>query len=124
MKVFIKRLAFASATPGPKAWSAIGAERPLGGGAVGEYGIAVAHQHDRPVAPAAGGQPRRHAIAEGFMRERFTGDPRRIEPDPQPIADGIDAALVVAAGIDVHEIGQQGDHRLMLPAEMLENGGL
>jgi hypothetical protein len=84
----------------------------------------MAHQHDRPVAPAAGRQPRRHTIAEGFMREIFTRDPRRIEPDPQPIADGIDAAFVVAAGIDVHEICQQGHHCLMLPAEMFENGVL
>ena len=43
---------------------------------------------------------------------------------PQPFADRIDAALVVAAGIDVHEVGQQIDHRLMLPAKMLDDGGL
>ena len=85
----------------------------------------MAHQHDRPVAAAAGGKPRRHAIAENFMSEKVSQEmPARFEPDPQPIADGIDAALVVAAGIDVHEFGQQRDHRLMLPSEMLDNGGL
>jgi hypothetical protein len=32
--------------------------------------------------------------------------------------------FVVAAGIDVHEIGQQANHRLMLPPEVLDDGGL
>jgi len=52
------------------------------------------------------------------------GDARRLEKGAEPIADGIDAALVVAAGIDIHEIGEQCDHRLMLPAEVLDDGGL
>jgi hypothetical protein len=113
-----------SATPGPGGLIAIDAKWPLGHGAVGEDSVAVAHQHDRPVAAARTGDTRRHAIAKNLVRKGFASDPRRIEPGPQPIADGIDAALVVAAGIDVHEFGQQRDHRLMLPSEMFDDGGL
>jgi hypothetical protein len=108
----------------PEGLVAFDAERPLGGGAVGEDSVAMTHQHDRPVTAAAGGEPCRDAIAKSFIGEGFTGDARCFEPAPQSSADLIDAALVVAAGIDVYEISQQGHHRLMLPAEMFENGGL
>ena len=42
----------------------------------------------------------------------------------QPLANGIDATLIVAAGIDIHEIGQQRHHRPMLPAQMFDDCGL
>lgn len=65
--------------PRPKSLVAVNAEGPLGGGAVGEYGIAMSHQDDRPVAAAARGKPRRHAVAESFIGEDFTGNLRRFE---------------------------------------------
>ena len=42
---------------------------------------------------------------------------------PQALPDRVDPAFAVAAGIDVHELRQQSDHRLMLPAEILDNIG-
>jgi hypothetical protein len=55
--------------------------------------------------------------------ESFAGNAGSFEKSPQPIADGIDAAFVVTTRVDIHEVGQYADHRLMLPAEMLENSG-
>src|SRR6202043_2068799 len=88
----------------PECLIAVDAELPLGGGAVGEHRIGVTHHHDRPVAAADAGNLRCHAIAKKHRSERSHGEPRRFEPGLQPPANGIDAALVVAAGIDVHEI--------------------
>ena len=108
---------------GPKGLVVFYPEGPLGSGAVGEDSVAMAHQHDGAVAANAG-QPRGNAIAKCFMGDGLAGNARRFEIGSQPVADRIDAVVVVAARIDVHEVRQEGHHRLMLPAEMLENGGL
>src|SRR5262245_51381452 len=109
--------------PRPEGLVAFYPEGSLSGGAVGEDRIAVPHQHDRPIA-ASTGKPRRHAIAENITRIDFAGNVRSFEKGPQPVAHRVDAGLVVTARVDVYEIGQQADHRLMLPTEMLDNGGL
>jgi len=103
---------------------AVDPERALCGGAVGKHRVAMSHQYDRPVVPVGAGQPGRHAVAISRVANRFARNAARIEMGSQPIPDRINPALVVAAGIDVHEFRQHRDHRLMLPAEMLENGGL
>src|SRR5271167_3387023 len=103
---------------------AVDPERALCGGAVGKYRVAMSHQYDRPVVPVGAGQPGRHAVAISRVANRFARNAARIEMGSQPIPDRIDPVLVVAAGIDVHEFGQQSNHRLVLPAEMFEDGGL
>ena len=108
----------------PEGLVAVDAERPLGGGAVGEHGVAMPHQHDRPVAAAVPGIRAAMQSPKISCGKVSQGMPAASSQTPQPIADGIDAALVVAAGIDVHEVGQQVDHRLMLPSEMFDDGGL
>jgi hypothetical protein len=109
--------------PRAKGLVAVDPEGSLGSGAVGENRIAVPHENNRPITTAAGRNARRHAIAKNFIRNGFAGNAGSFEKSPQPIADGIDAAFVVATRVDIHEVGQYPDHRLMLPAEMLENSG-
>ena len=82
------------------------------------------HQHDWPITAAAGGNARRHAIAKNLVGKGFAGYAGRIEKRPQPIAEGINAALVVAARVNIYEVSQHADHGLMLPTEMIDNIGL
>jgi hypothetical protein len=49
-------------------------------------GRAVPPEHDRPVASAGVGNPRRHAIAKNILRKDLAGNVRRFEPDPWPTA--------------------------------------
>ena len=102
---------------------AIDPKRALCDGPVGEHCIAMTHQHDRLAVPAAG-KPRRHAVAISGVGNGLADDAGGFEMGPQAFPDRVDPAFVVAAGIDVHEICQQSDHRLMLPAEILDNIGL
>ena len=109
--------------PRAKGLIAIDPERALCDGPVGEHRVAMAHQHDGPDVPAAG-KPRRHTVAKSGIGNGLADDAGAFELSPQAFPDRVDPALVVAAGIDIHEIRQQGDHRLMLPAEILDNIGL
>jgi hypothetical protein len=102
---------------------AIDPERALCDGPVRKHRVAMTHQNDRPAAPASG-MPRCQTVAVSGVGSGLADDAGGFEMSAQAIPDRVDPMLVVAAGIDVHEIRQQRDHRMMLPAEILENIGL
>ena len=88
--------------------------------AVGEHGVAMAHQHDvaagiarRPVPRHRGAQ----AVAVLLLAQRFDRDALRRHEALHHCADRIDARLVVAAAVDVHHLAQQRDHGVLLGGE-------
>ena len=95
------------------------AERPAAGLALREHGVAVAHQHDRPLVGAGVVEPDVDGVAEVSLGSREVTRPCCCEEVDEAPADGVDAGLVVAAAVDVHDLGQQRQHGLLLRAEPL-----
>ena len=97
-------------------------ERPAGRLALGKDGVAMAHQQDRPVAagrivPDGGGD----GVAELGVGRDLAGDAVAVEERADVAADRIDAGLVVAAAVGVHQRFQQRQHGVALARQPVED---
>lgn len=102
---------------------AFNSEGALGDFALGKHGIAMAHQQDRLFVAAGFGDQPMHGIAIDIMRLAPGFDAVFGEVLFETSADGIDTFLVEGAGIDVHDVAQQVDHRLLLGREPVDDLG-
>src|SRR5262249_37183978 len=92
-------------------------ERPAAGLALRKYGVAVAHKQDRPLVGTGVVELHVDGVAAAVARLARGDEALLFEEVDEPLADGIDAGLVMAAAVDVHDLGQQRQHGLLLRAE-------
>ena len=108
---------------GAEGLAAVHAPGALGGGAQGKDGVHVAHQLPMPlsrwVAARHAGQ---QAVAPARLRQRLHGDACGFEPRTQQRGHLAHAGLVAAAAVDVHDLGQQIGHGLLLGGQPVQQG--
>lgn len=85
---------------------AVHAPGPLGHGAGGEHGVAVAHQHHRRCRGLRARQAGQQHVALGDITAVFGADARGLQPARHGLGHAVGARLVVAAGVDVDQRGQ------------------
>ena len=105
--------------PGSVGAGALDVERAAAGLALGEHGVAVAHEHDRALVGPRVVEPHVDGRAVGLIGLGGGHQAVLLEERDEAPPHGVDAGLVVAAAVDVHELGQEGQHGLLLRAEPL-----
>jgi hypothetical protein len=108
--------------PRPIGAAILDSEGPAARLALREHGIAVAEQHDGFVSPAGPGDLGRDCIAVDVARVNGHPDALALEVAAEAFARGIHARLVIAAGIDVHDLLQKREHRALLLGQPIEDG--
>jgi hypothetical protein len=98
---------------------ALGTERPARDLALRKYRVAMSHQQDGGVRARADARAKR--IAETRIRDDLGSNAVALEKFSQSCADRIDAVLVVAAAVGVHELFEQRQHGRPLRGKPLEN---
>ena len=81
----------------------------------------MAHEHDRRLVAQRVVEPYVDGVAVGLVGLDRRDEAVLLEEGDEAPADGVDAGLVVAAAVDVHELGQERQHGLLLRAEPLGN---
>ena len=93
--------------------------------AVGEHRVAMAHEHD--VAAGVAGRPvPRHsgpqAVAMPLLRDGFDRNSMLRQECANHVTDSVNSRLVVTATIDVHDLTEQRNHRVLLHPEPVDYG--
>ena len=106
------------ADAGPIGAPVLDAERPPLRLALGEYRVAMPHQDDGALVVALMMlEERADLLAEARLWNGIERQPFGREIALQHLAGRIDALFVIAAGIGVHELGQELDHGVVLLGE-------